>query len=297
MPQPTPLTSSDIEHFLTFGFVVVKEAFSRSVADAAVAEAFERLGYDPNDPATWAEDKIHLSTTQSTPVQNLAPKVWAATCQLLGGEERVKTPYNFGNGYIVNLRYGAEQPPQPPSPEMKGWHKDGDFFRHFLDSPEQGLLSIVCWSDVVHGGGPTYIATDSIPVVARFLADHPEGVDPGAFSHARLIDQCSTFVEATAEAGDVFLIHPYVLHAASPNTIGAIRVITNPPASLLEPMNFDREDPATFSPVERGVLRALSVERYDFQPTQERERIVPARIKRQQAWEEQRATEKEAAAK
>ena len=35
-----------------------------------------------------------------------------------------------------------------PSPEAGGWHKDGSFFRHFLDSREQGLLTIVYWSDV-----------------------------------------------------------------------------------------------------------------------------------------------------
>jgi hypothetical protein len=47
----------------------------------------------------------------------------------------------------------------PSSPD---WHKDGDFFRHFLDSPEQGLLTIVLWSDIEERGGGTFIAPDSV---------------------------------------------------------------------------------------------------------------------------------------
>ena len=56
-----------------------------------------------------------------------------------------------------------------------GWHKDGDFFRHFLDSPEQGLLTFVLWSDIEPRGGGTFVAADSVPVVARTLAAAPGG--------------------------------------------------------------------------------------------------------------------------
>jgi hypothetical protein len=57
------------------------------------------------------------------------------------------------------------------------------------------------------------------------------------------------------------------------------RLITNPPIALREPMRFDRPDP---SPVELAVLRALGVERLDYRPTGERERVVPERVLRQQ---------------
>ena len=61
------------------------------------------------------------------------------------------------------------------------------------------------------------------------------------------------------------------LHASSPNHSGRPRFMTNPPVALKEPLNFNREDPADFSLVERGVLQALGVERYDFHPTAPRE--------------------------
>ena len=61
-------------------------------------------------------------------VNEFAPKVWGAVCDLLGGEERIQQPYSWGDGFIVNLREGAERPWEPPSPRTPGWHKDGDFF-------------------------------------------------------------------------------------------------------------------------------------------------------------------------
>jgi len=39
--------------------------------------------------------------------------------------------------------------------DRTNWHVDGDFFHHFLDSKEQGLLPIVIFSDIKTGGGGT----------------------------------------------------------------------------------------------------------------------------------------------
>ena len=69
-------------------------------------------------------------------------------------------------------------PPSERARDPEGWHKDGDWFRHFLDSPEQGLLGIVLWRDVTEDMGPTCIACDSIGPVAELLAGRPDGMDP-----------------------------------------------------------------------------------------------------------------------
>jgi hypothetical protein len=215
-------------------------------------------------------------------VREFAPRVYDAMCDLVGGEDRIGQPCRWSDHFIVNLGVGADEPWQPAGPDTPGWHKDGDFFRHFLDSPEQGLLVFVNWTDVVHQGGPTYIATDSVPVVAKFLAERPEGVLPSEFNFRELVGQCREFEEATGAAGDVFLLHPFVLHAASQNPLRVIRIITNPPVHLNEPMRFDRSAPDEHSPVERGVLAGLGVDRYEFRPAGERERVVPERVKRQE---------------
>ena len=275
------LTQDDVDHFLQKGHVVVRNCFDRAFAKEWTDLAFKRLGYDPDRPATWSEPRVHLPSMNRVSVRALAPRAWGALCDLAGGHERIagEDPA-WGDGLICNFNLRADEPWQAPSSQCPGWHKDGDFFRHFLDSPEQGLLTIVIWSDIKSQSGGTFIACDSVPVVARHLAAHPEGLLPGQFGG--LIDACSEFVELTGEVGDVVVLHPFVLHAASNNPSGRARFITNPPISLKEPMKFDREDPTDFSPVELGVLRGLGLERLDFQITGQRERIVPERVKRQQ---------------
>jgi hypothetical protein len=112
---------------------------------------------------------------------------------------------------------------------------------------------------------------------------------PGGFDFANLVGQCREFEEATAKAGDVYLLHPFLLHAASQNPLRAIRIITNPPVHLNGPMLFDRTNPAEFSPVERGVLAGLGVVRYAFRGTMPRERVVPERVKRQERMRQEEA--------
>ncbi|WP_369056364.1 phytanoyl-CoA dioxygenase family protein [Kineococcus terrestris] len=269
------LSDEQVEHFLDKGYVVLEGCFDAERARPVVERAWQRLGVDPDDPSTWTRPRVHLPSEQHVDAAEFAPRAYRAACQLLGGEDRVRTPWHWSDGIIANLGVGADRPFEEPSADVPGWHKDGDFFRHFLDSPEQGLLTIVLWTDVHSRGGGTFVATDSVGVVARFLAEHPEGVLPDDLQQTKLIRQCREFTELTGKQGDVVLLHPFVLHATSQNVLRAQRLITNPPLSLREPMDFGRSDP---SPVERAVLRGLGVDRLDFRPTAPREDVVPERL-------------------
>jgi hypothetical protein len=120
-----------------------------------------------------------------------------------------------------------------------------------------------------------------VPVVARFLAEHPEGVLPRQFDFPQLAAPCRRFVEVTGRVGDVLLLHPYILHASSQNHSGRPRFLTNPPIALKRPMNFHRARPESYSLVEQAVLRGLGVERLEFRPTAPRERVVPHRVRAQ----------------
>jgi hypothetical protein len=287
---PKFLTPDQVAHFLDRGYVVLPQAFSPTVASEWVDRGFTRLGYDRHDPSTWKVPRIHMPQTKAVEVAEFAPNVWEAVCDLLGGADRVAGPYRWGDAFIFNFSNGRDRPWEPPSTKTAGWHKDGDWFRHFLDSPEQGLLSIVCWTDMVHQGGGTLVAPDSIGLMSKFLAAHPEGIHPVKAPWREVIDQCQDFVELTASAGDVVLLHPFMVHAIGQNVLGVERAITNPAVYLKEPMNFNRPDPADFSLVELAVLKGLGVERYDFQPTAPRERIVPERERVQaKLLEEERA--------
>ena len=276
------LSQDQVVQFLERGYVVLNDCFSRGMAEEWIAHAFERLGYDPHDRRSWKQSRVHMPNSHYVRFKEFAPRAWGGACELLGGESRVRPTCSVGDGFIVNFRDGAKRPWKAPSAEAPGWHKDGDFFRHFLDSPEQGLLTLLLWSDIEPRGGGTFVACDSVPVVARFLASHPEGVRPSQFDFRHLIGQCREFIEITGRVGDVVLLHPYVLHAVSQNHLGVPRFITNPPIALKEPMNFNRDNPDEFSPVERAVLDGLGVERLNFRPTAPRESVVPERVLRQE---------------
>ncbi len=280
------LTAADREHFMEYGYVHIPCAFDRSVAEEWTQSCFARLGYDPNDPSTWRENRIHMGGSVSREVKEIAPRAWAAMVELLGDEEHIQQPTVWSDHFIANFGERADQPWDPAGPTTPGWHKDGDFFRHYLDSPEQGLLVFVNWTDVVHLGGPTYVATDSLKVVAEFLASRPDGVLPNEYDFNDLVGKCSRFIEATGEAGDVFLLHPFTLHAASQNTLRVPRIITNPPVHLSAPFCYSRPD-GDYSLVELATLNALGRESLDFIPTGSRERIIPERVKRQQMMQAQ----------
>ncbi|MEE3264897.1 MAG: hypothetical protein VX290_18785 [Candidatus Latescibacterota bacterium] len=111
-------------------------------------------------------------------MKTFAPRAFETICDLSGGEERIAGDLHWGDGFIINFNIGADQDWQEPSAEAPGWHKDGDWFRHFLDSPEQGLLSIVLWSDIAPRSGRTFIAPDSLGPIARYLEQFPEGLRP-----------------------------------------------------------------------------------------------------------------------
>ena len=297
MNSPSPssvLSSDDIEHFIRHGFVRVSECFDTapgSVAHRWVQESWIRNGLDANDMSTWPIDKIHMPSAERMLIKEFSPKGYAAMCELCGGEDRIDAGGTWSNGFIANYGWGRDKEWIAPSADAPGWHKDGDFFLHFLDSPEQALLIVVLFSDIHPQGGGTFVACDSVPPIAKYLAAHPEGVLPNGFPCADLVRECSDFRETTGKAGDVFFLHPYLLHTSSFNHRPEARFMINPAAQFREPMRFDRRDDGTaYSPVELSILRALGVDHYDYQPTAPRQEIVPPRVARQRKLlEEERA--------
>ena len=285
MGQYTILSDEQAQSFLDKGYLIVKDCLDLTIAQQWIDQAYLRLGYDPHSPSSWEKDIVWMDHQNKLPISDVAPKAWAAILDVVGGQERLETQvmgkpkthfssinsFVWSDAFIVNFHRGAGEPWQPPSAKVTGWHKDGSYFRHFLDSREQALLTVVLWSDMRHQGGGTFVAPDSVRVVARYLLEHPEGVAPGDFNYQALIQQCSQFEELTGKAGDFVILHPFMLHASSQNVLGVPRFMTNPPVVLKEPLNLNRARPEEFSLLERATLHYLGVERLDFQPTAPRE--------------------------
>ena len=264
------LTPEQREQFLSEGHVVLKGAFDREDSLAWVRDECRRAGYDVDDPQTWRKDYERMPLHRRELLATFAPAAWEASCDLMGGADRVRCSPTI-DLFAMNFRQGADRPFEPPSAESRGWHKDGWHFLHFLDSPDQGLLGIPLFTDVLPGGGATFLAVDSVGAIARYLADKPQGVLPDEFDLKAILSECHDFREATGEAGDVYLLHPYLLHAVGQNVLQRPRAITNLCYELTGPMDFNRAD-GGYSPIEAAVLRGLGVDHYEFQPTAPRYR-------------------------
>ena len=291
------LSESDARHFVEHGWVVVKGAVPKQITKDIVACAWRELeerGIKKDDPETWkkepyirtgcppnvhimasrgdkeaAKQKLEIRTRYGLPpesplLQDVAPRALGAQVDCVGGRERVAAPEQIAlpDSLAVNLcsddsKLGEEGWRSTRAP---GWHKDGWHYRHFLDSPQQGLLLAYIYSDLSPESGGTQMCVDSVGVVARLLARHPEGIHPDTvYSYIKpyMVRDCSEFQELTGEAGDLAIMHPYMVHRVAGNASGRVRFGQFPSLKLSQPMRFSREDPGDYSLSELVVLKEL----------------------------------------
>ncbi|GJC86453.1 hypothetical protein ColLi_09291 [Colletotrichum liriopes] len=283
-----PLTESQKEHFRQNGWLKLSNCFTKEQADWVTKDVWTRLGMDPNDKSTW-KPRTNMPITVSLTLPTI--------CEVCGGEDRVAPESKeWRDSLIVNLGSEEYEGREVNPKELDIWHVDGDFFVHYLDSPEQGLLVIPLFVDIVPGGGGTFICPEAIPKVAKHLHDNPDGVSPRMvprddpdFAKEKNLDwfnslarSCSEFVETHGKVGDVYLLHPLMLHSISWNPLRRLRIITNPPVSLKQPHVFNRPDGA-YSLVEQATLRALGADSLpEWKITASREQVVPERLKVQE---------------
>ncbi|MCJ1447132.1 MAG: hypothetical protein MMC23_007641 [Stictis urceolatum] len=297
------ISASDQSHFLEHGWIKIPECFSLAAAQELTQNVWTRLGMHPEDTSTWTKERVNMPGHRSYVASEFAPKAWAAICELLGGEHRVN-PSQWRDSLIVNLGTEEGAGKLVPGNKLQGWHVDGDFFVHYLDSPEQGLLIIPLFTDIQPGGGGTMLCPGAIDTLARHLYDHPEGVSPRMtprgqnpnmdpepgldwFNHVAVSFPPEAFVEATGRVGDVYLLHPLMLHSASNNMLRVPRIITNPPVSLKAPFRFDSQS-SVCSLVEQKTLRALGKPTLDgWRITAKRDKVVPERVRVQQRMKEE----------
>ncbi|KAI1144496.1 hypothetical protein F5Y05DRAFT_407886 [Hypoxylon sp. FL0543] len=302
MTSPAPLTQEQKDFFLANGYLKLTNCFTPEQAADMTEGVWTRLGMSPTDKSTWTKERINMPWHRTFDVAEFAPKAWSAICELCGGEDRVHPDSReWRDSLIVNLGTAEKEGKPTPPQELSVWHVDGDFFVHYLDSPEQALLVIPLFTDIVPQGGGTMICPAAIPVVAKHLYEHPEGVSPRMVPRADpefrreknlewyndLARRCGDgdFVEATGKVGDVYLLHPLMMHSATSNARRCVRIITNPPVSVREPFRFDREREEDYSLVERKTMDAVGGREKlrGWKITAPRERVVPERVRIQEA--------------
>ena len=300
------LTEDQAREFVENGIVVVKRAFSADIAeqicDHAWAQLKEEHGIRASDRGTWRKLPNGFIRTSgrslNIPLLDNAPIAQLAQTDVLGGRERLGSRFkqlSFHGGVIGNFGVENDPPWEPARPQQNGWHKDGWHFRHFFDSPEQGLLTVPIYTEILPQSGGTFLARDSIAAVARLLANNPQGfhadgTQGSGYLIPYLIEQCHDFIELTGEPGDLAIVHPYMLHRRTVNPTDRSRFIANLAIVIEKPMCFDRSDEETYSLVELAVLHALSKESVTFKITTDRRGYIPGPFRDESDRKIQRAT-------
>ena len=249
------LTPAEVEQFITDGYVLLRNVFSPETARACREFLYEKIGVSATDRSTWTKAVIHHQQDYGC-----APFDAAFTPRLAAGYDDVMGEGRYRPGKSLGwwpVAFPGFEPP-PWQVPVGGWHVDGIQFHHHLDSPDQGLLPIFIFSDIGPGDGGTAVDAGSHFRTARVLAaSEPNGLSAGELTQKMNLEPPRRPIEMNGRAGDVVLLHPFMLHARSPNTGSSVRFICNPCISLHEKMNFQRANAEEYSPVELAVVRAL----------------------------------------
>jgi hypothetical protein len=253
------LSDSDIETFVRDGFVVIRGAVDRATIDECRVELWDAIPESPDDPSTWTEP-VRWVDSPMTPAFARA----AASATLVAAYDQLIGP----GRWVQRIELGSVPVRFPVGRESHdtGWHFDASFpapdgsgYRASVSSRDRGLLALFLISDVDDDDAPTRIRVGSHLDLPRFL--EPYGDDGAAMftvcaemDRAGLLDNPDrTEALATGSAGDVFLCHPFLIHAAQVNRTGRPRFMSQPGIMLRE--QFDLAHPT--SPVERAIVDAL----------------------------------------
>jgi hypothetical protein len=252
------LTPAQVEQFVEDGYTLLREAFPRDVAAAVRRAVLAKIDASEDDPKTWTQPRKHIADAYGGEpfISAITPRFEAALDDLMGAGRWVP---------LTNLGWWPVLFPGFDAPPWKAldaeWHIDGGFFHHHVDSAEQGMLPIFVFSDIDPGDGGTAISVGSHKVAARVLRDAvPDGLAQGELGrrvreeHFRLKLEVR---EVHARAGDIAMIHPFMLHTVSTNTGPRVRVICNPHVDYKERTNVLRDPARAVSPVEVAILRAI----------------------------------------
>ena len=257
--EQTGLTSHQVDDFIGDGFVKVENAFSPALARQCRDELWADMGLSPDEPRTWIEPVIRVSSKASRPFIEAAntPRLHKAYDQLAGAG-RWLAPKGLGT---FPIRFPSSKPAGDD-----GWHIDVSFgtdaadfmeWRANVKSSGRALLMLFLFSDVGSEDAPTRIRKGSHTTIARELLPYGEAgatlrqISASAYAST---EDCAIEL-AMGEAGTVYLCHPFLVHAAQPHRGTRPRFMAQPP--LVPKSEFDPALPP--SPVQLAIRQACGL--------------------------------------
>lgn len=247
-----------VDAFLRDGFVKMAGAFPAEIARECAQLLWRETGCDPDDPGSWTEPVRWVFDMAQPPFVAAAntAELHAAFDLLVGPGRWVPRP-SLGS---FPLRF-----PHPAEPDDAGWHIEGSYLPegatwYFtnLHSRGRALLMLFLFTEVTEDDAPTRIRVGSHLDIPPLLAPYGEdGVSGLALAPALTAASAHRpLALATGHPGDVYLCHPFLVHAAQPHHGTRPRFLAQPPLHPAAPLSLDRPD-ATYSPVEAAIRLGL----------------------------------------
>ncbi|MBL7254010.1 phytanoyl-CoA dioxygenase family protein [Paractinoplanes lichenicola] len=249
----------DVDAFVRDGFVKLEQAVPADVVDACVRLLWERIDPEPDDPRTWTEPVHWVGNMGQPPFeQAMNMPVLVDAMNTVIGPGRWHPRNEMG---AFPLRF-----PHADEPDDAGWHIEGAYmppgetsYWTNVHSSYRALLLLFLFTDVDEHTAPTRIRAGSHMDVPRVLLPYGETGASGEVL-SPLVAAASAHrptVLGTGRAGDVFVCHPFLVHAAQPNHGTRPRFLSQPCISptdnhMLKP--YEGSD----SPIARTIRQALN---------------------------------------
>lgn len=255
-----PVNDETVKRFLNDGFVKIEGAVPARVAEHCARLLWRETGYDREDPGTWRDPVVWVPGMAQGPFAAAANShVLHEAFDTLVGEGRWESRYSLG---AFPLRF-----PHAEEPDDAGWHIEGSYLpegeAHYhtnLRSKDRALLMLFLFSEVTEADAPTRIRVGSHLDVPRILEPYGEAGASFLELGPQVADASAhrPVAHATGRPGDVYLCHPFLVHAAQPHHGTRPRFMAQPPLNLAAAYELDRPD-GTYSPVEDAIRRGLSL--------------------------------------
>ncbi|WP_225728920.1 MULTISPECIES: phytanoyl-CoA dioxygenase family protein [unclassified Nocardia] len=251
------LDRKQITRFIHDGFIRLEAVFSRAIARQCVDTIWPDTGCDPNNPATWTKPLVRLPGYDTEPFRIAAqmPVLERAFDQLVGHGRWVRRS-GFG---AIPVRF-----PHPDPPHDDYWHFEGSYlpqgwtghsFTNYR-SRARALFMLVLFTDVTDLDAPTRIRVGShLAVPSRLYRYGDTGIDATRIDETGILDATNDLpvVHATGHAGDIYLCHPFLIHAAQAHRGSTPRFIATPTLEPAVPLDIDR----AHTPVEAAIRLGL----------------------------------------
>ncbi|MGW5385430.1 phytanoyl-CoA dioxygenase family protein [Nocardia sp. NPDC003963] len=257
------LDDAAVASFIDNGYIRIPAAFPRSLAAECRAAIWQDLGAAPEDPSSWPAPMATRPDYTAAPFVAAAatPTLCAAYDDLVGPGRW--SPRRSLGGFVIRF-------PGADTTRFDGWHIDASFpgpdsaptdylsWRVNIGSRDRALLMLFLFSDTGEQDAPTRLRVGSHREVARILEPEGDtGLDVRELSaRAEPATAHLPMAHATGNAGDVYLCHPFLVHAGQPHQGTSPRFLAQPGLHPAQPLRIT--GPGPFAPVETAIRCAIA---------------------------------------